>query len=80
MTKHQQKVSKAKVDKELHLHHAQATGITLKNLTTCKRKPDEIHMISVDLQQTLPILKLSTQPAFYLRGGQYRNHDCRTNV
>ncbi|XP_039283499.1 uncharacterized protein LOC111052342 isoform X2 [Nilaparvata lugens] len=58
----------AKLEKEIHLRRADSAREKLKNYTAMsKETPNDVHVITVDLQQTLPTPKLSCGPAFYCR-------------
>ncbi|KAJ8891818.1 hypothetical protein PR048_004372 [Dryococelus australis] len=53
--------------KELHLRYADSLKSKLEELSDLAKEDPTIHVISVDLQQTLPTSKLSCGPAFYSR-------------
>lgn len=74
--------NKAKQEKELHLRKADSVRDKMREYTAqSKDSPEDVHVITVDLQQTLPTPKLSCGPAFYCRKLWTYNvgiHNCGT--
>lgn len=73
---------KLKVELELHQRRAEAMRDSLKNEIVRAKTDGNIAIISVDLQQALPVPNVTTGPAFYLRKLWVYNlgiHDCVTD-
>ncbi|KAJ4437340.1 hypothetical protein ANN_17479 [Periplaneta americana] len=74
----------ASKEKDSHLRRTDAVREKLKEMSAlAKEHPEEVHVISIDLQQTLLTPKLSCGPAFYLRKLWTYNvgiHECGQNV
>lgn len=72
-----------KKKKELHLRQAEAAQVKIQHLAKeASKKPEEVHVIAVDLQQAMPTPKLTVGPAFYKRKLWTYNlgiHDCGAN-
>lgn len=83
-SKTEEEKRQASITKDLHLKRAKAMRGKLREMSAkAKEKPDDIHVISIDLQQTLPTPKLSCGPAFYLRKLWTYNvgvHDCAAGI
>lgn len=81
-SKSEDEKNKAKQEKELHLRRAESLRGELNEYTDqSKTSPADVHVITVDLQQTLPTPKLSCGPAFYCRKLWTYNvgiHNCAT--
>lgn len=64
--------ARAESEKELHLRYADSLRQKLTEYTqTAKNIPDDVHLITVDLQQTLPTPKLTVGHAFYVENYGY---------
>ncbi|XP_077291998.1 uncharacterized protein LOC143915302 [Arctopsyche grandis] len=71
------------IEKELHLRYAESMKTKMKTLSLLAKENSDVHVITIDLQQTLPTPKLTCGPAFYLRKLWTFNvgiHDCGQDV
>lgn len=79
----EQEKSAACISKELHLGHAESLKTKLHDFSKLANDDPSIHVISIDLQQTLPTPKLSSSIAFYSRilwTYDVGIHDCGQNT
>lgn len=75
------KLKELQVQLELHQRRAEAMQTNMKTEIDQARKENNIHVISFDLQQALPIPDLTVGKAFYLRKAWMYNlgvHNCNT--